>query len=137
MPDSFVNLDSGNKHLALDTTDGKLHLVQDDSGAITDIGPINVGATPGLVTLAATVVSVSVSATIQALLTAASVTISPTVKQITLIPAGTVYLAIGGAASVASAPLIVGYGYVFPVTALTDLRLYAAVATNVSVIQEG
>jgi hypothetical protein len=136
MPDTFVNL-GGHNSVMLDTTDGLLHVVQNDQGTLTDRGTVNVGATPGLVALAATVVSAAASATIQALLTAAGVTISPTVKRITLIPAGTVYLAIGGAASVASVPLVAGYGYEIDATALTDLRLYAALATNVSVIQEG
>ena len=87
--------------------------------------------------LSATVVSVSASATIQALLTAAGGAINAAVQQVTLIPTGTVYMAVGGVASASSVPLTANVAYSFGITSVTDLRLYAAGATNVHVIQEG
>jgi len=86
--------------------------------------------------LAITVVEVGASAAIQTLLTAKGVTIHPRLRRLTLVPAGTVYMAMDGAASANSMPLAAGVGYEFGMPASTDVRLYAAGATNVSVVQE-
>jgi hypothetical protein len=88
-------------------------------------------------TLGITIVSVAASATIQALLTAASAAISADIKTLTVIPAGDVYVALGGAASATSALLKANVSYSFACKAATDLRFYAAGATNMNVVQEG
>ena len=109
-----------------------------------DVGVLNTSEVPvdpatNMVLLSCATISATASATIQALLTTASSAIHASVKKITLIPAGAVYMNVGAAAAAdaTSVLLTAGAAYEIGCVAATDLRLYAAAATNVYVVQEG
>ena len=86
--------------------------------------------------LALTVVEVGASATIQDLLAAAGVAFHPRFRRITLIPAGPAYMAMDAPATANTMPLAAGVGYEFAMRNDADVRLYAAGATKVTVVQE-
>lgn len=92
-------------------------------------------ATDKVILAASTVTTaVATSQKIQMLLEAG---LNTATKQLTILPAGTVYMAIDGAASASSMALTANVAYRFGVTNTADIRFYAAGATAISIVQEG
>ena len=87
--------------------------------------------------LAAEVVTteVATSETIQSLVVGGALQVG--VNKITIRPDATLYMAVGAEASAASVALASGVWHEIECAIDTDIRFYAAAATNIDILQEG
>lgn len=122
---------------------GGIYIRQDSTATLAkeaggNLAAIAAATAPDLLAIT-TIAVTNVSATLSALLTTAGGSLSASVKKITLRDlAGTISIAVGGAAVAGTNDLTAGSNYEFPCKAATDVRLIGVPAsTSVAVWQEG